>query len=189
MSAGFFYLATPYSKYPRGLDAAYRFAAEQAAALIKAKIPIFCPITMSHTPSIVGSIDGRDLTIWHALNAPFIELACGMIHVSVAESWESNGMRDERRQFYHAKKPVVVMSPGVVPVDRLRSILDAVASGLPKTVPELEMRTGLETIAGFPITHPETNMDAYNMQLIAIGALRGLRPVKGIMPLAEGSFW
>ena len=47
----FWYLATPYSKFPGGLDAAYVEACKAQALLIKAGVPVFCPISHTHGPA------------------------------------------------------------------------------------------------------------------------------------------
>ena len=44
----FWYLASPYSKYPEGTQAAFEMACWQAGLLIRAGVPVFSPIAHSH---------------------------------------------------------------------------------------------------------------------------------------------
>ena len=53
----FWYLATPYVKFPGGLAAAFVAACEQYALLIRAGVPAFCPIAHSHGAAVHGGID------------------------------------------------------------------------------------------------------------------------------------
>ncbi len=68
----FFYLATPYSKYPHGQEAAYIAAAEQSGLLLNAGIKVFCPITHSHPIAIYGNIDKLDYEMFLGLDVPFL---------------------------------------------------------------------------------------------------------------------
>jgi hypothetical protein len=114
-AAEFWYLATPYSKYPDGIEAAFRAACEQSALLVKAGIPIFCPIAHTHPVAIQGGIDPFDHEIWLPADEPFMHLACGLIFCKLP-SWEiSYGMNEERKVFTAAGKPILDMEPGSVP--------------------------------------------------------------------------
>ena len=111
----FYYLATPYSKYPRGTGAAYIEACQQAALLVQAKIPVFCPIAHSHGVAVLGGVPLDSYDIWLPADAPFMEAACGLI-VCEMEGWETSyGISEEIKAFRAAGKPIVHMTPGVVP--------------------------------------------------------------------------
>lgn len=56
----FYYLATPYSRYAAGIEAAFQAASEQAAILVRHGIPVFCPIAHTHPIAIHGDIDPFD---------------------------------------------------------------------------------------------------------------------------------
>lgn len=115
----FYYLATPYSKYPLGLNAAYIDACKQVAILIKVGIPIFCPIVHTHNIAIYGEIDPINLDIWLVVDYPFIQLAKGLI-ICTLPTWEqSEGIASERQHFIQANKPIIYMQPNVVPVELL----------------------------------------------------------------------
>jgi len=111
----FWYLATPYSKYPHGIEAAFRLAVETRGLLVKAGVPCFSPIIHSHPVATVCGIDPFDHAIWLPSEEPILRAAHGLIMLR-AESWSiSYGMAVERQLFLAAEKPVVFMDPGVIP--------------------------------------------------------------------------
>jgi len=111
----FWFLATPYSKYPHGLDAAFRLAARQRGLLVRAGVRCFSPIVHSHAVAMECGIDPHDHAIWLPAEAPMRWAATGIILLR-AESWESSvGMRLEREEFLAAGKPVAWMDPDVLP--------------------------------------------------------------------------
>ena len=116
----YYYLATPYSKYPDGLEAAFNLAIDARALLIKAGIPVFSPIIHSHPVTIRCHMDPHDHALWLPAEAPIMGAASGLILLR-AVSWEiSYGMRHEREHFESVGKPIVWMDPGVVPEELLR---------------------------------------------------------------------
>jgi hypothetical protein len=116
----FFYLATPYSKYPGGLQAAFDMACEQTALLVNAGVPVFCPIAHTHPVAMIAGMDPLDHTIWLPCDRPMMDAASGIIMVK-AESWEeSYGMKVELEAFVAAGKRVVWMKPGEVPAELAR---------------------------------------------------------------------
>ena len=111
----FYYLGSPYSKYPTGLDDAFRIICYQAALLIKAGVPIFCPISHTHYIAQYGNIDGRKHELWSAVNKPFLERAFGLIVVKMHD-WElSKGLAEEIQAFTDDHRPIYYMTPGFVP--------------------------------------------------------------------------
>ena len=103
----FWYLATPYSKYPHGHEAAATLSAMLAARLLEARIPVFSPIAHSHPISKHTAAHSTDHDFWMNVDAPFMELASGLIVVT-ADSWkQSRGMAEEIKRFTAAGKPVV----------------------------------------------------------------------------------
>jgi hypothetical protein len=111
----FWYLATPYSKYPGGLEAAYIAACEQTGLLINAGVPVFSPIAHSHGPAIHARIPLTDHTIWLTADRPFMEAAWGLL-VCMMPSWEkSHGIAEEIKFFCAAGKIVRYILHGAVP--------------------------------------------------------------------------
>lgn len=52
------YLASPYSKYPYGREAAYKEACAEAARCMQSGVAVFCPIAHSHSIEVEG-MDGN----------------------------------------------------------------------------------------------------------------------------------
>lgn len=111
----YWYLATPYSKFPGGIEAAFRLAVETRGLLLRGGVPTFSPIIHSHPVAVVCGIDPFDHSIWLPSEAPILRGASGLIMV-MGESWEvSYGMAKEREIFEADGRPIEWMRPGVVP--------------------------------------------------------------------------
>jgi hypothetical protein len=105
------YVATPYSKYPGGIEEAYKLACRCAAKLILAGIPCISPIAHSHGIAEYGRIDPREHKIWMPADHAIMRVCTGLI-VVMAEGWaESFGVREEIRTFDAAGKPIVRWDP------------------------------------------------------------------------------
>ena len=68
----FWYMASPYSLYHEGLEAAFVHASKYAARLIMARIPVHCPICHTHPIAAFGELDPRD-PLWLEADRPFIQ--------------------------------------------------------------------------------------------------------------------
>lgn len=111
----FWYLATPYSKYPGGLDEAFKLACRAAADLVRAGVKFYSPIAHTHPVAIHGGIDPYAHDIWLPADEPFMHAACGLI-VLMADGWATSyGIGQEMRAFEAAGKPIYFMEPGTVP--------------------------------------------------------------------------
>jgi hypothetical protein len=115
---GFWYLATPYSKYPGGIEAAFKLACINAGVLMKAGIAVFSPIAHTHPIVIACKMDPfDDFFFWVPPDKPMMEAARGVILLQ-AEGWQQSvGMQIEREAFTAACKPVILMQPGILPPD------------------------------------------------------------------------
>jgi hypothetical protein len=112
---GFWYLGSPYSKYPRGIQAAYEDICAQQALLIKAGISVFCPISHTHGPAVHGNLDPLAHEIWIPADIPFMRAAKGII-VCKLDGWQTSyGLAVEIEQFRLHYKPIIYMAPGHVP--------------------------------------------------------------------------
>lgn len=106
------YLATPYSKYPAGMESAFVNAATIAGDLLaKYKINVYSPIAHTHPMAEYAGLDHGDHGIW----LPFDELMmrrCDVILVAtVMEGWDtSKGVAHEIAFFLKEKKPVFHLS-------------------------------------------------------------------------------
>lgn len=105
----FWYLGTPYSKYPQGIEAAFWFAVRMRGRLVQAGVPVFSPIIHSHPVAVQCGLDPFDRAIWLPSEEPIMRAAGGLLVVR-AEGWEqSKGLRYEQNYFITCKKPIVFM--------------------------------------------------------------------------------
>lgn len=111
----YYYLATPYSKFTDGIEAAFRAAAEQAALFVRAGVPVYSPIAHTHPVAIYGGLDPLDHKVWLPADAPFMQAAKALV-VCQLDGWDvSYGISEEVKAFRAAGKPVIYMTPGEVP--------------------------------------------------------------------------
>lgn len=111
----FWYVASPYSKYPAGQEAAFREAARATAILTKHGIPAYSPISHTHPLAEHGDIDPLDHAFWMKADEPFMRAAKGLI-VLTMEGWkQSVGVQFEIDEFVKAGKPVIYCAPGEIP--------------------------------------------------------------------------
>lgn len=114
MTSGYWYIASPYSKYHAGIDAAHDAIAFEVALLMKEGIAAYCPILHCHNLAKLHSLP-TDAGFWQAFNHTMIEHSCGIIVVMLAGWRESSGVEDEITLAFNLSKPIVPMVPGVVP--------------------------------------------------------------------------
>lgn len=116
MSVAFWYLATPYTKYVGGPEAAFVMACQQAALLLRAGVVVYSPIAHMHSVAVHGGMDTSYNTPWLDFDKPLMAAAKGII-ICRMTGWKiSLGVMHEREVFQEAGKPVIYMEPGVVPV-------------------------------------------------------------------------
>jgi hypothetical protein len=110
-----YYLASPYSKYPNGMEAAFIDISKQGAFLAKNGIYTLGPITHSHPIALYGEINAVDHEFWLKWDFAFIDRLDGMI-VCMMEGWEnSTGVLREIEYCKKTNKPIWYMTPGEVP--------------------------------------------------------------------------
>jgi nucleoside 2-deoxyribosyltransferase len=113
--SSFWYLATPYSKYPDGIEAAYELAIKAASLLLDNGVDVYSPIVHTHPLSTTGGLGPRNHEFWLRADTPFMDAARGII-VLEADGWRNSfGVAYELGRFRGKDKPVVWMKPGVVP--------------------------------------------------------------------------
>lgn len=111
----FFYLATPYSKYPAGIEEAFKLACRAAGMLIKAGVPVYSPIAHMHPVAIQTGLDPKAHDIWLPADRPFMIAARALV-VLRAESWEcSYGIGEEIKEFASMGKPIHYFDPWTLP--------------------------------------------------------------------------
>lgn len=115
------YLASPYSKYKDGHQAAADAIAEQAALLMEAGIEVFAPIVHTHPISQHTDASHLDHGFWLSRDLVFMSLSVGMIECRLDGWHESTGMAWEREWFESAGKQVIPMTPGAIPPELRRA--------------------------------------------------------------------
>lgn len=113
---GFWYLASPYSKWRGGFEDAWEQAVAAQIAFDRASIQTYAPIVASHPRAARGNLPG-DWAFWASLDHPFIEAAYGMIVLKMDGWQESFGMTAERSMFVASKKRVIEVSHPVTESD------------------------------------------------------------------------
>jgi hypothetical protein len=105
------YLATPYSRYPGGLQKAFEDACKLTARLIRNQVRVYSPIAHTHPIAIYGGIDPLDHGIWIPLDKPLMSASDALV-VAEMETWsQSKGIQIEIDEFYKADKPVYYINP------------------------------------------------------------------------------
>ena len=114
---GLVYIASPYTLFPAGQDAAFQEAAMITARLMTIGVKCFSPITHSHPIAQYGCIDALDHDFWLDADVPFMEAADACC-VAMLESWEaSDGIAREMDFFHYSRKPVWMLDPASLKVE------------------------------------------------------------------------
>ena len=124
LSAPLAYLATPYTRYPRGVWHAFIDASRLAARLLAAGVKVYSPISHTHPLAIFGGLDPLDLKIW----LPFDEAMMTAAHVLIVgklDGWDaSKGVAHEIEFFERHGKPIFDLDPVSLVMTRRRPIDD-----------------------------------------------------------------
>lgn len=100
------YLATPYTKYPGGIELAFVGACKLTGELIRHGLNVYSPIAHTHPIAIHAGIDPLDHTIWLNFDAALMGKADALL-VAMMPTWEiSKGIEHEIHSFMEANKPV-----------------------------------------------------------------------------------
>src|SRR5262245_36645977 len=114
------YLATPYTKYALGLDAAHAAAERLAALLLRTSIVVYSPITYTHPIARARRLDPLDLALWLPLEERMCA-ACDVLLVAHLAGWrESDGIAREVERFADAGKPIYDLDPATLRMTRRR---------------------------------------------------------------------
>ena len=90
--AGFWYLASPYTRQRDGIERAAEAAARMAGWLASLGIDAYCPIAESHYIARHSGLDPLDTELWMARNQPFIRAAHGLLVIIVRASIDAAGL-------------------------------------------------------------------------------------------------
>jgi hypothetical protein len=108
---GYSYVASPYSKYLTGIEAAFVDVCRITAALLRMGIPVFSPIAHTHPLAIHGNISPLDHTIWLPADEPLMDAAHGLLVAQMVGWDDSYGVGVEINRFKAAGKPIVYLDP------------------------------------------------------------------------------
>lgn len=111
------YVATPYSRYPQGLDSAYEDACEAAWWLNCAGVNHYSPIIYTHPLAAMWGVDRLDAPFWLSFDGAMMN-ACDALAVIKMEGWnESEGVALEIAKFTDAGKPIYTIDPVTLKVE------------------------------------------------------------------------
>jgi len=110
------YLATPYTKYPGGIEVAFRDACAFAGTLLKAGLKIYSPIVNTHPIAIHGSLDPLDYTIWLPFDHTMMRISDAILVAKMPTWEESYGIEHEIGEFRSALKPVFFIDPATLDI-------------------------------------------------------------------------
>ena len=85
----FTYLASPYTKYPRGREEAFELVCNKAAELMLKGEKIFCPIAHSHPIEDLGMVDKQSGDFWLEQDFAIMSHA-NKLKVYTMEGWDSS---------------------------------------------------------------------------------------------------
>ena len=108
-STEYWYLASPYSKYEEGLEAAFRHVCIARGALTRIGLSVYSPIAETHSVALYSGLDPLAHDLWMQDDAPKMHHACGLIVYKMPGWHISRGVGQERKRFAWAKKPVVYL--------------------------------------------------------------------------------
>lgn len=100
------YLATPYSRYPDGITAAFEDAARLTARLIRVGYVVYSPIAHGHPIAMLGGLNPLNNDFWLEYDAHMMRLADSLLVAQMASWRESRGIAQEIEFFENAGKPV-----------------------------------------------------------------------------------
>lgn len=104
----YWYMATPYRRYPGGLDAAAVRAAEFAAQLIDRGVNVYSPIVHSHEIARFTKLSPMD-DRWLEIEMAFMRPAKGLIVIKMS-CWDtSTGIASERAWFKAMRRPIFIL--------------------------------------------------------------------------------
>lgn len=123
--SSYFYLATPYSKYPLGINRAYEDACRVSAWFLDLEIPIFCPIVHTHPIArytIANPLDGK---FWAKMDQPLMNGAKEGLIVMKLPSWEESvGVKAEADWFAKVGRRIFYLEPEYAAVLNLKKSLE-----------------------------------------------------------------
>jgi hypothetical protein len=108
---GLIYLASPYSKYPLGLEKAFQHVSAIAGAMLKRGALVYSPIAHTHPIAKFAHIDPYALDVWLPFDEAIMNV-CDTLVIATMRGWpESKGIAHEIEFFRTQAKPIYLMDP------------------------------------------------------------------------------
>lgn len=105
------YLATPYSQFEGGIEAAFVRACEIAALLVTTGVRVYSPIVQTHPLAMHGRLEPLDHELWLPFDEAMMDAADCLI-VARMPGWDrSLGVAHEIAVFRRENKPVFHLDP------------------------------------------------------------------------------
>lgn len=117
---GLIYLASPYSKHPRGTEAAFKEVARLTGLMLEYDFLVFSPIVYSHHLAEFISVRTGDEEheFWMGIDRPIFR-RCDAIVVAQLDGWDtSKGVTEELAWFRWARKPVYFLNPETLHIEK-----------------------------------------------------------------------
>lgn len=106
----FAYIATPYTRYCKGLEEAWKAACCVTAEFIRRGVPVYSPIAHTHPVAIYGGIDPVDHALWMKADQAVMEAASDLYVIQMPGWNESKGVEMEIAEFKRTQKPITYFS-------------------------------------------------------------------------------
>jgi hypothetical protein len=105
------YVATPYTKYPYGIEIAFQHASRLSAYMMKEGVQVYSPIAHSHPLAKYGNLDPLDHEIWMPHNDIMLSV-CDALCVGMLETWKTSfGLCHEIKEFRMSNRPIYYIDP------------------------------------------------------------------------------
>ena len=106
---GLVYLASPYTRFPRGPEVAFREICAIAADLIRLCVKVYSPIVHTHPIAVHGHLPTMDHEFWIAFDRAMIAKSDALL-IAQMESWDQSfGIAEERKAF--TGRPIYFLDP------------------------------------------------------------------------------
>jgi Domain of unknown function (DUF1937) len=127
-NCGYWYLATPYSKWLAGIVDANAVAQKLAARLILERVPVYSPIAHTHGIALAGALDPFDHDIFMPADKPLFDASFGLLIADLPGWRESKGVQMEVGWARAGRKPMLLLNTITLdfsPVESARTVVEA----------------------------------------------------------------
>lgn len=107
---GYWYLASPYTKWPHGLDDAALTIARLAGELIVLGVPVYSPIAYTHEIARVGQLPMISYDLWMSFAKTMLLQSQGIIIADMIGWGDSVGVTQELKWAAECKKPAFLLN-------------------------------------------------------------------------------